>query len=150
MVARVWARAVDHIKSRRRSIIAFLLVGGGTFALGVFLLRLFVETFHIEKNLAFILQMLICLQFNFNLNDRITWGDRRGQGKPYWKRWFEYHLTRFGMIVLSMVIFAVCVFWGIEYMFAFTIDAILGTGINYAVGERVVFTENTDKPNGQG
>ncbi|MCK4794213.1 MAG: GtrA family protein [Desulfobacteraceae bacterium] len=97
-------------------VISFGLVGGFVALLGSALLFLFVDILHIEQNIAYFLQTVIALQINFNLNDLITWRDRRGSNGFYWERWLKYHIARLLTVIVCQLIFlswfsSACTIW---------------------------------------
>jgi len=118
----------------------FGLVGGLVALIGSGLLYTFVDILSIEKNVAYFVQAFICLQLNFNLNDRFTWGERReGRNSGYWNRWVKFHVARALSVILSQILFALLTALGMYYMLAFAMCIIFATGFNYFTSNRFVF-----------
>lgn len=124
---------------KHQRVISFGLVGGFVALLGSILMFLFVDILHIEKNIAYFLQTVIALQINFNLNDLVTWRDRRESNGFYWKRWLKYHIARLLTVILSQLIFSLLVSVGVQYMVAFAINIAVGMVINYFSSDKFVF-----------
>ncbi len=124
---------------RYQRVVSFGLVGGFVALLGSALLFLFVDILHIEQNIAYFLQTVIALQINFNLNDLVTWRDRRGSNGFYWERWLRYHVARLLTVVLCQLIFSLFVFVGMPHMVAFAINIAVGMVINYFSSDKFVF-----------
>jgi len=120
-------------------VISFGLVGGFVALLGSAFLFLFVDILHIEQNMAFFLQTIIALQINFNLNDIITWRDRKGSSGLYWERWLKYHIARLFTVIACQSIFSFLVFVGVHHMAAFAINIAVGMVINYFSSDKFVF-----------
>lgn len=118
----------------------FGLVGGLVALIGMALLYVFVDILSIEKNVAYFVQAFISLQLNFNLNDRITWGERRKGGNGgYWNRWIKFHAARAFSVVLNQTLFALLTAFGVHYMLACAMCIIFATGFNYFTSDRFVF-----------
>lgn len=117
----------------------FGLVGGVVALVGIGLLYVFVDILSIEKNVAYFAQAVVSLQLNFNLNDRFTWVDRRGQKGGYWSRWAKYHLMRMVSVILNQILFALLTAIGIHYILVSVICIVAATGINYFTSDRFVF-----------
>lgn len=120
-------------------VISFGLVGGFVALLGSALLFLFVDILHIEQNIAYFLQTVIALQINFNLNDLVTWRDRRESNGFYWERWLKYHIARLLTVIVCQLIFSLLVFVGVHHMVAFAINIAVGMVINYFSSDKFVF-----------
>lgn len=120
-------------------VISFGLVGGLVALLGSTLLFLFVDILHIEQNIAYFLQTVIALQINFNLNDLVTWRDRRESNGFYWERWLKYHIARLLTVILSQLIFSLLVSVGVHHMVAFAINIAVGMVFNYFSSDKFVF-----------
>ncbi len=120
-------------------IISFGLVGGFVALLGSAFLLLFVDILHIEQNIAYFLQTVIALQINFNLNDLVTWRDRRENNGFYWERWLRYHIARLLTVIVCQLIFTLLVFVGVHHMVAFAINIAVGMVVNYFSSDKFVF-----------
>jgi len=124
---------------RYRRIVIFVLVGGLVALLGSIQMYLYVEKLYMEQNLAYILQTFISLQTNFNINDRITWGDWRTSNGNYWHRWIKYHLSRLVTIFLCQIGFSLLVYLSVHYLMAYSIVIVFGFVINYITSSKFVF-----------
>lgn len=124
---------------RYKRVVNFVVVGGGVALLGMSQMYFYVDILHLETNLANILQTFISLQINFNLNDRLTWGDLRNDNGNYWNRWMKYHLSRLVSIVLCQGVFTLITHVGLHYMIAFAASIGFGMVINYVTSSRFVF-----------
>jgi putative flippase GtrA len=126
--------------TRYKRVILFGLVGGAVAVFGSVTLYLLIDVFHVEQNLAYFLQTVLALQANFNLNDRITWGDWRANNGSYWQRWVKYHLARIVTVGLcQLVFFILTVVAGVNHMVAFGINIAIGMIINYVTSDKFVF-----------
>jgi putative flippase GtrA len=121
-------------------IVKFGLVGGLVALIGGGILYTLVDILSIEKNAAYFVQAVISLQLNFNLNDRFTWADRRGQNGRYWNRWVKFHIVRILSAILSQILFALLTVLGVYYMLAYAVCIVFATGFNYFTSNRFVFS----------
>lgn len=124
-------------KNNRR-LIVFSLIGGIVALLGSILLYFFIDICQIEDNTGYFLQTFISLQINFNLNDFITWRDRR-KNYNYWNRWIKFHVARFLTILICQLFFYLMVNSGMHYMIAFLFNIAFGMVINYISSNKFVF-----------
>jgi len=118
----------------------FGLVGGLVALIGIGVLYVLVDILSVERNAAYFAQAVISLQLNFNLNDRFTWADRRGQNGAYWSRWLKYHTARMLTVVVNQIVFALLTAFGVHYLAACVACLALATGFNYFASDRFVFS----------
>lgn len=125
----------------RKRTVQFVFIGGFAAATGGIELFLLVSGFHMDKNLAFAIQMAISLEVNFALSYLITWRESEG---AFLGKFVRFHYTRIFTLVLNQILFA----WLLSYI-PYLIDYIVSLGLimvlNFVVTENYVFSRKLSK-----
>lgn len=131
LIARVWGI----------TFVRFCFVGGVSALTGFILLKLLVEGWWLEKNVAYFIQGIIVLQVNFYLHGLITWPDAGSVRGNVWTKWIKFHITKIGYIAFAQAMYFVLTFIGIDYQVAYVIDGALAAIYNYVTDSRVVYAK---------
>lgn len=105
----------------------FAGIGGSVFVLGMALLYLLVERFHVHTHVANAIQLALTFWLNYVLNRRITWRERTITRRAAYK----FLVSRGVTTVINYFLFA----WLISLQFAFNV---LGHSLNFALNYIVV------------
>lgn len=133
-------------------IIQFGAIGGGVFAVGMALLAVLVEVFHLSPLFANAVQLVVTFAMNYELNRRLTWGERSITNRAAHK----FVISRTATTILNYYLFILLfertvrlqlvdqnISISIGYFVANVIALVIITAINFVVSDRWAFAENT-------
>lgn len=116
---------------------SFAAVGGGVFLVGLALQWLFVAL-GMSPVPAFTAQLVLTILLNSELNRVLTWGDR-AVGRRAFAAFVASRAATAGLAWLLFV--ALVQLLGVQHLLANAISVAAATGVNYVVGDRLVFRE---------
>ncbi len=117
-------------------LIGFSFVGGGVMVGGVTFLFVLVHFFHVESDIAYFLQAILCVETNFFLNRFTNWKDRAGN---LFAQWVKFHSISIGTLLINQGMFAVLTRLGVHYLVVTLLGVGLAALINYVANDRFVF-----------
>lgn len=99
-----------------------------------------VEIFGLPNAAAYVIQMVLVVEYNFLMNYFFTWKDRDVE---FWVAWRRFHLSRVATILMNQGLFNALVYVGVHYLAASAICVAITTIVNFVNGDRVVFRGKT-------
>ncbi|MGD8251893.1 MAG: GtrA family protein [Desulfobacterales bacterium] len=134
-----------------KRIVRFAAVGLSVMVIGIVIMVVLVDLFHVNKNVAYLFQSFITVEMNFFLNSFITWPG--GTKNRLWKSWLRFHGFKVFTLVSSQVLFAafllgiqwlnlgaISVVKRLDYILAFLGCTAVITVINFLGNDHWVFS----------
>ena len=99
-----------------------------------------VDYLHTNKNLAYFVQAVAAIEWNYFLSLRWTWRDRKSSSpRDSIRRWTQFHASRVLTVLMNFGLYALLVSVNVHYLIANTVCIGLTTLWNYFYSDRVVF-----------
>ncbi|MFZ1301650.1 MAG: glycosyltransferase, partial [Candidatus Microsaccharimonas sp.] len=120
--------------------LTFAAVGGTGLLLSFAVLWLLIDMFGVVPWVAYLIQTIVVIEYNFFLSRYLTWRDRR-KDVGFWRSWVSFHGVRLLLTIpLNQALFTLFVsVMGWHYLVANTICIAVAMVINYIISDRFVF-----------
>jgi putative flippase GtrA/glycosyltransferase involved in cell wall biosynthesis len=115
----------------------FSAIGGVVFVMGLALQALLTGHWHIPPLVSYLAQAIVSVEASFLLNRWLTWRDR---DTPLWTAFARFNAQKAITITLNFVLYACLLRLGMNYLAANVLLTIVFTVVNYAAGDRLVFS----------
>ena len=119
--------------------LSFVAVGGSGVLLSFAVLWLGINIARLDFWLAYLIQTVVVIEYNFLLSRFLTWGDRRKE-VPFWTSWTKFHGVRLLLTIpLNQALFFLLTMVGVHFLVANTVCIMTTTVINFIISDRFVF-----------
>src|SRR5580700_9593016 len=115
--------------SHRDRFAAFGIIGAFVFWVGIGLQVLLTGDWRLGATASFVIQGVISVQLSYLLNRHWTW---RSEQVPFWRGWRRFNGQKVVTILANLVLYAVLLRAGINYLAANVATTIVFTVVNYA------------------
>jgi putative flippase GtrA len=127
-LTRLRALAIRH----RTRLIKFLVIGAVVFILQFVMQAFLVQVWHIGPVVSYTALAIFCIQLNFLLNRRFTWGDRR---ISIWLACYRFNAQKAVSTAINFALYAGLVRLGMNYLVADALTIGFFAIVNYALGD---------------
>ena len=116
---------------------AFSVIGTVVFVLGLAIQAVLTGHLHMPAIGSYMVQAVVSVELSFLLNRWITW---RNRNSTFWPSLLRFNLQKAITVVLNLVMYAILLRLGVNYLIANVLLTIAFTVVNYVGGDRFVFT----------
>lgn len=128
---------------RWQRTLLFVLVGGTGVLLSFALLWAGINIAGLDQRVAYFLQALVTIEYNFFLNRYLTWRDRRDETSLL-GTWLRFHAVKVLLTIpLGQLVFTLLTLAGLHYSLANALCIVIMMVVNYVVSHRFVFKSST-------
>jgi putative flippase GtrA/glycosyltransferase involved in cell wall biosynthesis len=115
----------------------FSVIGGFVFVVGLALQAFLTERLKVPPLGSYLAQAVVSVEASFLLNRWLTWRDR---DTPFWHAFFRFNIQKTVTIALNLGLYAGLLKIGFNYLVANVVLTIVFTVVNYAAGDKLVFS----------
>jgi putative flippase GtrA/GT2 family glycosyltransferase len=115
----------------------FSAIGGGIFVLGLAMQAVLTGRLHMPAFASYLLQAVVSVELSFVLNRWLTWRDR---DTALWTAFGRFNAQKTITIALNAGLYAGLLHIGMNYLIANIVLTIVFTVVNYAAGDKLVFS----------
>ncbi|MCK5510743.1 glycosyltransferase family 2 protein [Candidatus Parcubacteria bacterium] len=123
--------------------IKFCIVGGSGVIVNLGFLFVLVEYFDFNKNLAWLISVLLSIASNFILNNIFTYNDRKSSShNQSIKRIIYYYLISLAVMIFNFAIYKFFMLLGFYYIVSAFIGILFSTFLNFILVTKIVWKKN--------
>jgi putative flippase GtrA/GT2 family glycosyltransferase len=115
----------------------FSAIGGVIFVLGLALQVALTGWWHLPAFGSYLVQAAVSVELSFVLNRWLTWRDR---DTPLWTAVARFNAQKTVTVALNAALYAGLLDLGMNYLIANVVLTIVFTAVNYAAGDKLVFS----------
>lgn len=115
----------------------FSAIGGAVFVLGLALQAVLTGRWHVPAFASYLVQAVVSVELSFVLNRWLTWRDR---DTALWQAFGRFNAQKAVTIALNAGLYAGLLHIGMNYLIANIVLTIVFTVVNYAAGDKLVFS----------
>ncbi len=115
----------------------FSAIGAAVFVLGVALQAVLTGRLKVPALGSYLVQAVVSVEISFLLNRWLTWRDR---DTPFWHAFVRFNIQKTVTIALNFALYAGLLRLGFNYLIANIVLTIVFTVVNYAAGDKLVFS----------
>ena len=128
-------------------ILNFGAIGVCVMLLGALLLSILVEVAGMDRTVAYAVQAVFSIEFNFLLNSRITWRDRTGSWRTLLAQWTKFHVAKVVTVLLNQAVFLMlATYTSAHYLVIYFLCVLVVTAANFVLNEKLVFLRSEAVP----
>jgi putative flippase GtrA len=121
----------------RTRFATFSVIGAAIFVIGLAMQAALTGWWHMNADLSFVLQGIVSVQASFVANYYWTWRD---QDVAFWPACGKFNAQKVASSIANLIVYAVLVKAGLNYLLANVADTAVFTVINYVTSHLWVFT----------
>ncbi|MGD0063323.1 MAG: glycosyltransferase [Streptosporangiaceae bacterium] len=121
---------------------SFSAIGAFVFVAGLAIQAGLTGGLHMAAIASYLVQAVASVEASFLLNRWITW---RQRGTAFWPSFLRFNVQKGVTVVLNLVMYAILLRVGVNYLVANVLLTIAFTVVNYVGGDRFVFTSSGTK-----
>lgn len=125
------------LMEHRTRFATFSVIGAAIFVMGLAMQAALTGEWHMNADLSFVLQGIVSVQASFIANYYWTWRD---QDAAFWPACGKFNAQKVVASVANLIVYAVFVKAGLNYLVANVADTAVFTVVNYVTSHLWVFT----------